>query len=534
LTFDVTAYNDPDGNTVQIQFDWNNDADYADTGEALQNVTGPTPVPFNSPIFYNNPTLTPGIRNVPYRYTDGIVAPITGTGQFTLGPNQAPTFAGTVGLQNSTLAEPATFQLTTSGFSVSDPEGDALSFTVTADANNNGSVEQTASNVLSLSGYNAAPVMGPWGSGSSDVRFRAYVNDALHAGTSGTALTTSPSPLLGTISSTPCGLSMAAVNTTLASLTTGNVVRADTAPDQVITGIRVGWTDIAGELEYVVQRATWADGATIGSLAFSNLATVAANTTSYDDTTVNTQGTRYLYRVAPRCVVGSTTVGTPSQLAMVALQDFEGLAAGTNLITSPNLGNGWTVNYTHSANQTATISSGANALNGARSAEVTEANQGATNAALTLSPPHINDRAALGTITVSRFEMEHALANSAQQNVGYSILTNTGRFTNGTTTAPLAPNNWRWIPTSGASSAGLGYNDNTNTAMTTLFSNISGQIGASNFNWGVGPLGESYTALDATVGTITNAHDYLFIAAASATSNPDENMRFDDVAWIVY
>ncbi|HYE80229.1 MAG TPA: hypothetical protein VEI97_19810, partial [bacterium] len=258
-------------------------------------------------------------------------------------------------------------------------------------------------------------------------------------------------------------------------------------------------------------------------------ATVAANATSYDDTAVNTQGTRYLYRVVPRCVVGST-LGTPSQLAMVALQDFEGIAAGTDLLTGTPLTNGWTVNYNNSAgaNQVAAIT--ATALGGARSAEFTEVSQNAPSSALTLSPPHINDRAGLGTIGVSRFEMMHSLAGSAQQNVGYTILTNTGRFANNTsTTGPQLPNNWRWM--NPALLTSFGYNDATNSGLTNQFSNIAP---AGNFNFGVGAAVEAFTAMDCTAGTITNAQDYVFIAAAATTTNPDEQMRFDDLAWIVY
>ncbi|HYE77682.1 MAG TPA: hypothetical protein VEI97_06830, partial [bacterium] len=200
-TFNVTAYNDPNGDPVQLQFDWNNDGDFSDTGEALQTVSGATPVPFASPIFYNNATLTPAGRSVPYRYTDGVIpSPITGTGSFTLGPNQAPTIsAGTVGLANPSLVAPATFSLTATGLTVADAEGDAITFTVTADANNNGSVEQTASSIVALAGYNATPVMGPWNSPNSPVRFRAYANDATHAGTAGTAVPSSPATLLGTV-----------------------------------------------------------------------------------------------------------------------------------------------------------------------------------------------------------------------------------------------------------------------------------------------------------------------------------------------
>ncbi|MEO7994290.1 MAG: hypothetical protein ABI743_07815, partial [bacterium] len=97
LTLVVNPYNDPDSNPITFQFDWNNDGDYADTGEGALVLDGTPPDSFNSPIFYTNPGVTPESRSVPFKYTDGIIpTPITGTVGFTVSvPCPGLTYAGT-------------------------------------------------------------------------------------------------------------------------------------------------------------------------------------------------------------------------------------------------------------------------------------------------------------------------------------------------------------------------------------------------------------------------------------------------------
>lgn len=202
LTITVNPYNDPDSDPISIQFDWNNNGDFLDPGEALQVLDGTPPDTFNSPIFYNNATLAAENRNVPYSFTDGITPPVTGTVTFSLGPNQAPQLTGTITM-NGCADAPATFSLNAAGFSAVDPEGETVTFTVTADAGNNGSVEQTGTSIATLAGYNAAPVMGPWNAIDSFLRFRAYANDSLRAGAAGVAITTVPVNLLGNVTVAP-------------------------------------------------------------------------------------------------------------------------------------------------------------------------------------------------------------------------------------------------------------------------------------------------------------------------------------------
>ncbi|MEO7993605.1 MAG: hypothetical protein ABI743_04335 [bacterium] len=536
LTLTVDPYSDPDSDPIDIRFDWDNNGDYLGTGEGYQTLDGTAPDSIASPIFYSNATAAPVSLDVPFQYTDNVVSPISGSVTFTLGANQPPAIqggSGSVTLLAASLPSPATFTLNVTGgpVLVSDPEGDTVDFTVRATPTAAG--VQTASGIAVPNGYNGTPVMGPWNAPNSPITFAVFANDTNHAGTSGTAVPTSPASLVGTVS---CGLTMAAVNTTLATLTTGSVLRAGIAPDQVITGIRVGWTDIAGEAQYAIQRGTWANGATVASVAFSTIGTAVANATSYDDLTANASGNRYLYRVVPRCAVGSLD-GTPSQLAMVVLQDFETYATGDAFAAAPV--NGWTLHFLNNTSPVFNITNAANSLNGTRGLRANEFGTAPTPIWETFNAPLLNDRAALGTLSTSIFEFNHAWGNGGNNQSGYSVLSNTAAPTDGDAVVPTDPNNWRW---SGAAVSGTDYNDPASSAFTNAgtgwFSNINAQVGAANFNFGNSAtsvaIPETYSRFDTTVGVITNTHLFMGIAFATTTNGSNEDAKFDDMAWIVY
>ncbi|MEO7994404.1 MAG: hypothetical protein ABI743_08390, partial [bacterium] len=516
----ITAYADAESNAVTADVDWDNSGTFVGATEIGLAVSGATPVNLSSPLKYDNPTAANQTRNLPYRINDALHTGSTVTTSFTLGANRAPIVnSGTIGLASASQTSPATFSITPSALSITDPEGDVISYTVTGTPNTGAPVTNSGAALPLSNGTYVTPV--------ASVTFVGYANDTLHAGVTGTSIPTSPSPLTGTV--TACGLTMAAVNTTLATLTTGSVLRAGTAANQTITGIRVGWTDIAGEAEYVIQRGTWADGATVASVVFSNLGTAVANATSYDDTTINPSGTRYLYRVAPRCGIGSSE-GTVSQLAMVAIQDFES-TTGNNDAYPQFPANGWDLNTISTASTTVTTTNAGNALNGTRSLRFNDFGT-AANIWMTFNPPLLNDRASLGTLSTSTLEFNHSWANGGSVTSGYAGLTNTAAPTDGDATAPIDPNNWRWL---GTVSSGTGYNDNASTALTGLYTNIAGQV-SGNYNWGNsgGAIAETFSRLDATIGTITNSHNYASIALAGTAAGTNEDARFDDVAWIVY
>ncbi|HYE77332.1 MAG TPA: hypothetical protein VEI97_05030, partial [bacterium] len=196
LNLTVNAYGDVDGDPIAIAFDWNNDGDYDDTGEGFNTLDGTPPDVFASPLFYNNTTLSPVVRTVPYKYTDNVfAAPLTSTVGFNLGPNQAPSVgSATIALAGSALTTPATFSVIASGMSgVSDPEGDPITYTVVGTPAPSGS-PVTTSGVTGFPLNGAAA--GPWSAPVQTVTFTAYANDPLHVATAGTQLAGTP---VGTI-----------------------------------------------------------------------------------------------------------------------------------------------------------------------------------------------------------------------------------------------------------------------------------------------------------------------------------------------
>lgn len=199
LTLTVAPYNDPDGDPLQIRFDWNNDGDYNDLGESYQALDGTPPDTFNSPLFYNNTTASAVNRSVPWTLSDSLSSPVTGAASFTLGPNQAPGITGgALSLQSSVVTYGNNFSLVDSGISVSDPEGDTITFTITAIPTTGGTQSVSGLALGTLNGYNASPVMGNWGPGNAPINFRIYANDATHTDSSGTLVPSSPLP--GTVS----------------------------------------------------------------------------------------------------------------------------------------------------------------------------------------------------------------------------------------------------------------------------------------------------------------------------------------------
>ncbi|MCG3153250.1 MAG: hypothetical protein GEEBNDBF_02561 [bacterium] len=553
LTLTVSAYNDPDADPIQVRFDWNNDGDFADAGESFQTLDGTPPDAFNSPVFYNNATLSTETRTVPYEYTDNINTAISGSVDFTLGANQAPVVtSGSVGLATSSLVQPATFSLS-STLVVTDPEGDTITYSVFANPTSGGAQQATGIAAGALNGYNAAPVMGAWNAVNSPIAFNVRANDPLRPGAAGTLVPTSP--FNGTVTAGGCALTMSAVDLALATLTTGSVVRSGVAV-QPITGIRLTWTDIAGEAQYGIQRATWTAGATIASVSWATIGTAVANATSYDDTTVNASGNRYLYRVMPRCAIGGPDIATPSQMAMVALQNFESesLAVLNNALPATVLGNDWRLNSA-TANVAPTVpystvsivDAAGGAISGARGlyiAEVHESSPSNTQGWQAFSPPGLNDRANFPNIGVSRLELNHG-GNDFSGTSGYTFLTNASRPTDGLP-LPAAPNTWRWVP--GPALTGRTYTDNNASSFTTnCFPNITSVAGGSVvsgstvFHFGdlaappapMHPPG--FSAFDASPGTFGSLnHDFIFMCSATADNSRVEGIRYDDIAWIVY
>lgn len=71
---------------AEIRFNWNDDTDFGDTGEAWQLITGELPIIFQSPLAYDNLTNVPEMRTLPYEIRDdGVTSPGTpGSADFRL------------------------------------------------------------------------------------------------------------------------------------------------------------------------------------------------------------------------------------------------------------------------------------------------------------------------------------------------------------------------------------------------------------------------------------------------------------------
>lgn len=176
--FKVTI-NDPDGyQTKTIQFDWDNDGDFTDPGEGAQTITAANQVVV-SPIAYNNETSATANATapVPFKYTDGIVAPIAGTANLTIGPNQAPAVHGTI---KATFAS-NNFTVDDNGgsYGATDPEGDTLAYLVKSGITPNGPFPSAA-------GQAALPIsgIGPFNSFPGPDTLTLYARDAFHGNTS--------------------------------------------------------------------------------------------------------------------------------------------------------------------------------------------------------------------------------------------------------------------------------------------------------------------------------------------------------------
>ncbi|HYE77997.1 MAG TPA: hypothetical protein VEI97_08430, partial [bacterium] len=170
--------NDGDGDTITLAIDWdNNPATPVDTRTIAPPYT--TPIIYTSPANYNNPTLSSVAMSIPVTVTDGVnpVAPYTPPLSFTLGPNRAPVVGGTPALAANNIPSPASFTLLQGTATATDPEGDAVSFTVTN--NQDASAPSGQFPFGSLGPYTAPPVY--------NVIFTVYANDPLHAGTNGSA-----------------------------------------------------------------------------------------------------------------------------------------------------------------------------------------------------------------------------------------------------------------------------------------------------------------------------------------------------------
>lgn len=175
----ITSANDNDGEAITIELDWANDGTYEDT--RVINPPYTVPVVYTRPASatYNNATLTAESRIIKLRYSDGVIgSPINHPDlSFTLGANRPPVVSGTPVLAATPLLPPATFAMNVGTATATDPEGNAITYKVTANVAPNGPFPSAA-------GQAAFPIgsLGAYATPGS-VIFTVHAQDPLHQNT---------------------------------------------------------------------------------------------------------------------------------------------------------------------------------------------------------------------------------------------------------------------------------------------------------------------------------------------------------------
>ncbi|MEO7994059.1 MAG: hypothetical protein ABI743_06640, partial [bacterium] len=231
LSLTVVNFTDCPPDPLQIQFDWNADSDFLDTGEGLQTLTGPQS--FDSPIFYNNPSITPSNRTLPWRASEVVAAPLTGDVVWILGGNQPPEFIpGTTDALASTNIPSGSFFTMNAGtvnppITVSDAEGDPLTYKIYDDL-----TPATPKVVAATFPING---IGPYSLPTTLVTFTTYVCDPVHPDKA-TANAFTP-PLTGTIGTvTTTGWARSFPSSGKAPEVHGLAVAVDSAGNSYVTG----------------------------------------------------------------------------------------------------------------------------------------------------------------------------------------------------------------------------------------------------------------------------------------------------------
>jgi len=130
----VVSFSDPEGQSVSIRCDWNNDTDFDDTGEGWLAPAAPGHI-FLAPTHYNNPTLGTIIKAVAYEVKDSQGAIYDeGAFAFFVGPNRKPyvndTGSGTVGLTPDPVSNGQSPSIQALWGTIADPEGDPMTFQI--------------------------------------------------------------------------------------------------------------------------------------------------------------------------------------------------------------------------------------------------------------------------------------------------------------------------------------------------------------------------------------------------------------------
>ncbi|HYE79765.1 MAG TPA: hypothetical protein VEI97_17405 [bacterium] len=501
----------------------------AATNFALVTTNGTTPVSTSTSVAgaVNN-TRSPlyGAFNIPVTVLRNTFPVSCANVVATIAANAPPACPATQAISNpagGSLVQGDRVKITWAGITDPDNPPSQLTATVGIDFNGDGIDEESHTTTGTGGSVTSLGMV----TGGQTVRATITVADPAGAAPPCAALT-APVPAVCAPGSLP-----AVGNVSLATLRPNGIPRSGTAPDQAIAGIRLSWADVAGEGAYAVYRAPWANGIGLSNLVFTELAELPANSSSYDDLTVDPRGNRYLYKVHTRCAPGGSN-GPRSQYAMAALQSFEGVGASSaqlNTTTQP-LANGWVLNWdtTNGGNQLFRVTA-SSTLIGGRSFEAAHVSTTGANRFAVFSPPRLNDPAFRADLSVSRLEFVHGQGGLWFPNGGLTILTAPDRPANGATPAA---NSWRWA---GNVVDGRPFTDQSSLDLANAFPGLS-STNPPGSPWAFGDGGnpgftETFTAVNTGAGTLGAGHDCVFFAFAGKNTTA-LNYRFDDVAWLVY
>lgn len=501
----------------------------ASTNFSAVGTTGTTPV--NTAVSTTkavNHTRNPiaGAFNVPITVFRNTIPQNCASAVGTIAANAPPTCPSSQNLTDAgggSIAHGDTVRISWSGITDSDNLTGDITVTARFDLNGDGVAEETKT----ANGYSGSLVS--TGTVVSGATVKVFLVVADTAGPINAC-----APLTVTVPDACNPLALPAIgNISLATLRDGGL-RGGTAANQAITGIRITWADIAGEASYAIYRATWPNGQTLTNLTFSEIGEVGANITQFNDNFADARGTRYVYRLHPRCVWGGAN-GNRSQYAMAALQNFEGVGSTSAQLNTPTtpLNNGWHLRYDHASTGHQYFKvTGTGTLTGTRSFEAVKVSGNSTQRFAALVPPKLTDSSfRVDGLAVSRLEFVHAQTGSWADDCGVAVLTCQDLPDNGTTPAG---GTFRWA---GTFLDGKPYTDQSSNVIEYAFPGVGSTHPASGA-WAYGNLtnpgfSETFTAVSTASGTLSQSHVSLLIAFA-ALNTSTVGYKLDDIAWLVY
>ncbi|MEO7993527.1 MAG: hypothetical protein ABI743_03940 [bacterium] len=522
----VTGITDADGDLLNITVNWGDGNGFVPVVSNLappyasQSLVGP---------HMNNTDLVNDSITMAVRVSDGTVGN-TYDLAYTLGPNRPPVVAGVPALASSSLPTPATFTLNAGSTSVIDPEGNAVTYVVTGSRTPTGPFGPTSAFPITA--------LGPYVI-TGTVNLTLFACDTLHQNLTA-AQPDSASPfaaVTGTVNAVCSSGSLPGVgNISLATLTTGSVLRTGAiVSDAVITGIRITWSDIAGEGAYGIYRGEYVPGTPVANVSYTQIGEVGAGVTTFDNllSAGQASGHRWIYRVYPRCAPGGADGPTASQVGIAALQDWEGILTGNKINTTQG---GWSLlAECGSCGGQMVVGSAATGMSGLAdlSLGVLGNSGGSTDRWAAVIPPNLGDAdwsSLLSSFNTSRLEFAHNRTGSYNFG-GLHVEARTSLPTANGSTPGVAGNTWVADTRYGSTQS---YDSNATEAQgdDTEWTISAQHSGGTNFHLR-SLSGARFSAASTATETITGNRQYLVIAAGTrGTGSVDQHI--DNCAWLLY